>query len=243
MPNQTFWPDGTGSPNSSPSTAGARLESGGRGAQPRRRGRCVAADDPRAVRMNDAARRAATAADSRFLRVLDCDAYDGVTYCVREWAGGRSLERMLGNGPLTGQQAGWLTREVSEALELLHRSGQPHGAISPATVGSPTPARSRSSASPPRRRYGVPTGQAHRGGHPRPRPAAVRLAHRALARRPGVRSAGCADGARPADEPAAGTGRRTALARRHRRPAARHPRGTTPPRSVVRPDCPRRWPA
>jgi hypothetical protein len=94
----------------------------------------LAADDPRAVRMNDAARRAATAADSRFLRVLDCDAHDGVTYCVREWAGGRSLERMLGNGPLTGQQAGWLTREVSEALELLHRSGQPHGAISPATV-------------------------------------------------------------------------------------------------------------
>ncbi len=92
------------------------------------------ADDPRSIRMNEAARRAATAADSRFLRVLDCDAYDGVTYCVREWAGGRSLERMLGNGPLTGQQAGWLTREVSEALELLHRSGQAHGAISPATV-------------------------------------------------------------------------------------------------------------
>jgi hypothetical protein len=92
------------------------------------------ANDPRSNRLYEAARRAATAADSRFLRVLDCSAYDGVTYCVREWAGGRSLERMLGNGPLTGQQAGWLTREVSEALELLHRSGQPHGAISPATV-------------------------------------------------------------------------------------------------------------
>ncbi len=94
----------------------------------------LAADDPRSDRLYDAARRAATAADSRFLRVLDCSAYDGVTYCVREWAGGRSLERMLSNGPLTGQQAVWLTREVSEALELLHRSGQPHGAISPATV-------------------------------------------------------------------------------------------------------------
>ena len=94
----------------------------------------LAADDPRSDRLYDAARRAATAADSRFLRVLDCSAYDGFTYCVREWAGGRSLERMLSNGPLTGQQAGWLTREVSEALELLHRSGQPHGAICPATV-------------------------------------------------------------------------------------------------------------
>lgn len=92
------------------------------------------ANDPRSDRLYDAARRAATAADSRFLRVLDCSAFDGVTYCIREWAGGRSLERMLGNGPVTGQQAGWLTREVSEALELLHRSGQAHGAISPATI-------------------------------------------------------------------------------------------------------------
>ncbi|HEY3005936.1 MAG TPA: hypothetical protein VGJ44_26550, partial [Kribbellaceae bacterium] len=94
----------------------------------------IPSDDPRAGRLTDAARRAAMAADSRFLRVLDCSAYDGLTYCVREWAAGRSLERMLGNGPLTGQQAGWLTREVSEALELLHRSGQPHGSINPATV-------------------------------------------------------------------------------------------------------------
>jgi hypothetical protein len=82
----------------------------------------------------EAARRAAAAADPRFLRVLDCDLFEGVTYCVREWAGGRPLERMLGSGPLTGQQAGWLAREVSEALENLHRTGHAHGSISPATV-------------------------------------------------------------------------------------------------------------
>jgi serine/threonine protein kinase len=90
--------------------------------------------DPRTNLLFDAARRAAAAADPRFLRVLDCDMHDGVTYCVREWAGGRTLERMLGTGPLTGQQAGWLAREVSEALENLHRTGYAHGAISPATV-------------------------------------------------------------------------------------------------------------
>ncbi|WUJ73858.1 protein kinase family protein [Kribbella soli] len=90
--------------------------------------------DPRTNLLFDAARRAAAANDPRFLRVLDCDMHDGVTYCVREWAGGRSLERMLGTGPLTGQQAGWLAREVSEALENLHRTGFAHGAISPATV-------------------------------------------------------------------------------------------------------------
>ncbi|GAB2681592.1 protein kinase family protein [Kribbella swartbergensis] len=90
--------------------------------------------DPRTNLLFDAARRAAAAADPRFLRVLDCDVYDGVTYCVREWAGGRPLERMLGSGPLTGQQAGWLAREVSEALENLHRTGHAHGSISPATV-------------------------------------------------------------------------------------------------------------
>jgi len=92
------------------------------------------ADDPRTNGLFDAARRAAAAADPRFLRVLDCDIHDGVTYCVREWAGGRPLERMLGAGPLTGQQAGWLAREVAEALENLHRTGLQHGAISPSTV-------------------------------------------------------------------------------------------------------------
>jgi serine/threonine protein kinase len=90
--------------------------------------------DPRMNLLFDAARRAAAAADPRFLRVLDCDMHDGVTYCVREWAGGRPLERMLAAGPLTGQQAGWLAREVSEALENLHRTGHSHGSISPSTV-------------------------------------------------------------------------------------------------------------
>ncbi|WP_405063102.1 protein kinase family protein [Kribbella sp. NBC_01505] len=90
--------------------------------------------DPRTNLLFDAARRAAAAADPRFLRVLDCDMFEGVTYCVREWAGGRPLERMLATGPLTGQQAGWLAREVSEALENLHRTGHAHGSISPTTV-------------------------------------------------------------------------------------------------------------
>ncbi|MDX6264149.1 MAG: hypothetical protein QOH84_5837 [Kribbellaceae bacterium] len=90
--------------------------------------------DPRTNQLFDAARRAAAAADPRFLRVLDCDMHEGVTYCVREWAGGRPLERMLAAGPLTGQQAGWLAREVSEALENLHRTGHSHGSISPSTV-------------------------------------------------------------------------------------------------------------
>lgn len=90
--------------------------------------------DPRTNLLFDAARRAAAAADPRFLRVLDCDLQEGVTYCVREWAGGRPLERMLSAGPLTGQQAGWMAREVSEALENLHRTGHSHGSISPSTV-------------------------------------------------------------------------------------------------------------
>lgn len=102
-------------------------------------GRAVVVDvlpagDPRAAGLFDAARRAAAAGDARFLRVLDCDEHDGLSYCVREWASGRPLERMLGAGPITGQQAGWLTREVSEALENLHRGGLHHGAINPSTV-------------------------------------------------------------------------------------------------------------
>ena len=40
--------------------------------------------DPRTNLLFDAARRAAAANDPRFLRVLDCDMHDGVTYCVRD---------------------------------------------------------------------------------------------------------------------------------------------------------------
>ena len=206
----------------------------------------LAADDPRSARMNEAARRAATAADSRFLRVLDCDAYDGVTYCVREWAGGRSLERMLGNGPLTGQQAGWLTREVSEALELLHRSGPAHGAISPATVivtdngaikivGVATEAALRRDR----------RARLARGGRPRPRPRCCTPPLTARWPGAGRRSAWHAA---PMEHgrlmsPAPGTGRRTAIAGRHRRPAARRP-AAAPCRAdtAVPPGCPRRWP-
>ena len=179
---------------------------------------------PRTNLLFDAARRAAAAADPRFLRVLDCDMHDGVTYCVREWAGGRPLERMLGTGPLTGQQAGWLAREVSEALENLHRTGHAHGSISPSTVvvtdagaikvvGLATEAALRSSGP------GSPEQDVHALGE-----LLLRLAHRPLARSgAGLGSAARARRARPAAQSPSGASRRTALAGRHLRPAAQRP--------------------
>ena len=200
--------------------------------------------DPRTNLLFDAARRAAAAADPRFLRVLDCDMHDGVTYCVREWAGGRPLERMLGTGPLTGQQAGWLAREVSEALENLHRTGHAHGSISPSTVvvtdagaikvvGLATEAALRSTGP------GSPEQDVHALGEllyasltgrwPGPAPA--------WGLQPAPRRA------RPAAEPAPGARRRTALAGRHLRPAARRPAAAPRRRrSPARPACPRRCP-
>ena len=137
---------------------------------------------------------------------------------------------MLGTGPLTGQQAGWLAREVSEALENLHRTGHAHGSISPSTVvvtdagaikvvGLATEAALRSSGP------GSPEQDVHALGE-----LLLRLAHRPLARPgAGLGPAARAGRARPAAQSPPGASRRTALARRHLRPAARATRrGTTP---------------
>ena len=154
------------------------------------------------------------------------------------------LERMLGTGPLTGQQAGWLAREVSEALENLHRTGHAHGSISPSTVvvtdagaikvvGLATEAALRSSGP------GSPEQDVHALGE---------LLYASLTGRwPGPAPAW---GLQPAPvehgrllSPAPGASRRTALAGRHLRPAARATRrGTTPRRSPAPPACPRRCP-
>src|SRR5690606_32214740 len=72
----------------------------------------LAADDPRAPRLLEAARRAAAIADVRFLRVLDADDDGDVVYVVREWVSGRSLTELLEDGPLPAEPAGWIVREV-----------------------------------------------------------------------------------------------------------------------------------
>jgi hypothetical protein len=94
----------------------------------------LAADDPRSDHLLEASRRAATAADVRFLRVLDALRDDGVAYVVREWVAGRSLGTILGDGPLPPQQAGLLVREVAEALARAHDQGLSHERLDPDSI-------------------------------------------------------------------------------------------------------------
>lgn len=91
----------------------------------------------------DAARKAAMATDSRFLRVLDA-APDPSTgpdadpnlgpYIVSEYAAGQSLQMLLAAGPLSALEAGWLVREVADALSGMHVQNLFHQRISPDTV-------------------------------------------------------------------------------------------------------------
>ncbi|REF36471.1 protein kinase family protein [Thermasporomyces composti] len=94
----------------------------------------LAADDPRADALLEASRRAATATDVRFLRVLDALRDDGVAYVVREWVAGRSLATVLADGPLPPHQAGLLVREVAEALANAHDQGLAHERLDPDSV-------------------------------------------------------------------------------------------------------------
>lgn len=94
----------------------------------------LAGSDPRAGLMLDAARRAATASDVRFLRVLDAAEEDSVAYVVKEWVGGRSLTELLADGPLQPEPAGWIVREVAEALTSLHGQGGAHLRLVPDNI-------------------------------------------------------------------------------------------------------------
>ncbi|HZC26578.1 MAG TPA: protein kinase family protein, partial [Actinopolymorphaceae bacterium] len=94
----------------------------------------LAADDPRSDHLLEASRRAATAADVRFLRVLDAMRDDGVAYVVREWVAGRSLGTVLAEGPLPPHQAGLLVREVAEALTRAHDQGLTHERLDPDSI-------------------------------------------------------------------------------------------------------------
>lgn len=93
--------------------------------------------DPHATEVLDAARRGAAATDSRFLRVLDAvysdDARIG-SYIVCEYATGQPLSAILAQGPLTGLEAAWVTREVADALSAVHGFGLFHERINPETV-------------------------------------------------------------------------------------------------------------
>jgi serine/threonine protein kinase len=90
--------------------------------------------DPRAPGVLDAARRSVKVTDPHFLRVLDCDDVDGLTWVINEWGEGVSLDIMLERRTLPPTRAAWLTREVAEAIAAAHAQGLHHGRLNPESV-------------------------------------------------------------------------------------------------------------
>ncbi|MGZ4479407.1 MAG: protein kinase family protein [Nocardioidaceae bacterium] len=94
----------------------------------------IAASDPRANALLNAARSSATVTDGRLLRVLDAAIEDDVVYVVNEWGSGVSLDRMLAEGPLSARRAAWVVKEVADAISTAHRHGVAHGHLHPENV-------------------------------------------------------------------------------------------------------------
>ena len=95
----------------------------------------IAADDPRADLLLDAARRSATVLDPRILRVLDAERVGDYCFVVNEWGSGTSLDIMLAsNGPLSPRRGAWLVSEVADSIAAAHAHGVAHGLLSPENV-------------------------------------------------------------------------------------------------------------
>ena len=98
----------------------------------------LAGHDPRTGSVLDAARKAAVATDSRFLRVLDAmegaPGSDDPSIVVCEYAPGQSLEKLLASGPLSALEAAWIGRELADAMSHMHARGLFHQRLNPDTV-------------------------------------------------------------------------------------------------------------
>lgn len=97
----------------------------------------MAPGDARTPEVLASARRAAVATDSRFLRVLDAvhsDLPDIGSYVVCEYAPGITIEEILQRGPISALEAGWIVRELADALSIVHSMGIYHECLNPNTV-------------------------------------------------------------------------------------------------------------
>ncbi|MFT4265096.1 MAG: protein kinase family protein [Nocardioides sp.] len=91
--------------------------------------------DPRSLALLVAARASAHVVESRFLRVLDIDTVDGLTFVVNEWGSGTSFDNLLARGgPLSPRRAAWVVDEVAAALTVAHEAGIAHGRLNPENV-------------------------------------------------------------------------------------------------------------
>lgn len=97
----------------------------------------LAPDDERLGWVLQAARRAATVNDSRFLRVLDAMEGRGQepwSFVACEYAIGDSLQTLLAEGPLETTQAAFVGHQVASALAPLHNRGLFHMRLGPDAI-------------------------------------------------------------------------------------------------------------
>ena len=95
----------------------------------------IAADDPRAPELTQAARVSATVQDPHLLRVLDIETRDGRCFVVNEWGTGTSLDILVaGEGTLRPRRAAWVVAEVADCLSKAHPQRIAHGRLIPEHV-------------------------------------------------------------------------------------------------------------
>lgn len=84
-----------------------------------------------------AARAAAVATDSRFIRVLDAQEAgysEVVSFIVSEYSHATSLAAVLAEGPLSAPCAAWLVREIADALSTMHEQSIFHSLLTPDSI-------------------------------------------------------------------------------------------------------------
>ncbi len=89
---------------------------------------------PQAGEIVDAARRAALVPDPRLQRVLAAGEERGTAYVVLERVPGRTLEELLGAGPLPAETARRIVGEAAQALDRASTRGLHHLKLRPGTI-------------------------------------------------------------------------------------------------------------
>jgi putative peptidoglycan lipid II flippase len=94
----------------------------------------IPSSSPAAAEMLAAAKHASRVADPRILQVLDAVDDGELSYVVREWTSGQSLEVVLAEGPMSARRATFLMREVAGAISTAHKMGLRHRRLAPDTI-------------------------------------------------------------------------------------------------------------
>ena len=94
----------------------------------------IPSSSPAASEMLTAAKKASRVADPRILQVLDAVDDGDLSYVVREWTNGESLEVVLSEGPMSARKATFLLREVAGAISTAHKMGLRHRRLAPETI-------------------------------------------------------------------------------------------------------------